>query len=604
MIHLMKTRYLATILFTMILCVQLSAQSVVTKPLQYVRQASSVVMPPDLYVDIDFLDDNGNKILEALESGQIKVTLTNKGGRASNVQVKVSPSKEYQGLRLGQSLFQTFVDSYQPTEVIVPVIADIDVPTDSIRMSIDVSEPLGYDISAVMLLSTFEFQQSKLKLQGVSVVDAGTGLRALNNNPDGKLQLGEVVKCFVVLQNIGDGKAEELTYTIRTDDPDIYLLSDLGFEKEISGKVKDLQVGESATIDFRLSPNNKYEHKGEWLPIYITVNERYGKGDIVAENIPLPLDQVPADPTLFTVEANYDKLLAARKTEIYSNSDRISSNVRIRDISIAPVGEALYSDAVAIVLGVEENGYDIAPAPYAARDAQIMSRYFSTSMGIRDVRLFTDKEVTRSRLSDIFDINGELQHSVKSGQTDVFVFYSGHGMPEYGDDGKVDIFLFPYDGRKDMLKERGYSLSKLYNNLAALNARSVTVILDACFSGSSRQSNAFATVPIANEKGIVIRDRNVSVRPWESHPNFRVITSSSGEQTSLGFDQSQSGLFTYYLATGLQGDADSNEDGTITLQELYEFVLENVPKTAKQIRNGDQTPQLFGNADFVIEKIR
>lgn len=601
----MKTRYLAFLLFALTLNFQLSAQSVVTRPLQYVRQTTGgIVMPPDLYVNIDFMDDNDNKILEALESGKIKITLTNKGGMADNVQVKISPNKQYQGLHLGQSEFMTFVDPNQPTELVVPVTADLNVPTDSIRLAIDVTEPLGYDISAVMLLSTFEFQKSKLKVQGVSVVDAGMGLRALNNNPDGKLQRGEVVKCYVVLQNIGDGKASDLTYTIQTDDPDLYLLSDLGFEKKISGTLSDLQVGESATIDFRLSPNNKYVHKGDWLPIYLTVNEHFGKGDIVAENIPLPLDQVPAEPTLFTIEANYDKLLATRKTEIYSNSDRISSNVKIRDISIAPVGEALYADAVAIVLGVEENGYDVAPAPYAARDAQIMSKYFSTAMGIRDVRLFTDKDVTRSRLSDIFDVNGELQRSVKSGETDVFVYYSGHGMPEYGEDGNVDIFLFPYDGRKDMLKERGYSLSKLYDNLASLNARSVTVILDACFSGSSRQSNAFATVPIANEKGIAIRVRNVSVRPWESNPNFRVLTSSSGNQTSLGYDQSQSGLFTYYLATGLQGDADNDGDGTITMQELYQYVSENVSKTAKQIRNGDQTPQLFGNTDFVIEKIR
>lgn len=603
----MKTRYYVLLLFVLICCDSLSAQSVVTSPMKYVRQTAQtggIIMPPDLYVNIDFVDDNGNKILEALESGQIKVTLTNKGGKADNVQLKVTPNKYYQGLHLGQSEFTTLVDSDQPTELIVPITADINVPTDSVRMTIDVTEPLGYDISAVMLLSTFEFQKAKLKMQGVSVVDAGVGLRALNNNPDGRLQLGEVVKCYVVVQNIGDGLAEDLEYTIRTEDPNIYLLSDSGFEKQISGTMKDLQVGESATIDFRLSPNNKYEHKGDWLPVYVSITEHYGKGNIVAENIPLPLDQAPAEPTLFTIEANYDKLLAARKTEIYSNSDRISSNVKIRDISVAPVGEALYTDAVAIVLGVEENGYDIAPAPYAARDAQVMSRYFSTSMGIRDVRLFTDKDVTRSKLSDIFDSNGELQRSVKSGETDVFVYYSGHGMPDYGEDGKVDIFLFPYDGRKDMLQERGYSLSKLYSNLAALNARSVTVILDACFSGSSRQSNVFATVPIANEKGIAIRTRNVSVKPWETNPNFRVFTSSSGDQTSLGFDQSQSGLFTYYLATGLQGDADEDGDGQITLKELYKYVSENVSSTAKQIRNGDQTPQLFGNSDFVMEKFR
>ena len=603
----MRTRHLTLLMAGLLVCVQLYAQSVVTQPLRYIRgerDNRGVVMPPELYVDIDFADDNGNMILEAQESGQIKVSLTNKGGRADNVTVKVSSKADIPGLQIGQSEFVTTVLSDKSTELSIPVSADINIPTDSLRLTIDVSEPLGYGISAVMLLSTLEFPKPRLKMQGVSVVDAGVGLRALGNNPDGKLQRGEVVKCFVVLQNIGEGKAEDIRYSIHTDNPNIYLLSNSGYEKAVSGTLKDLQVGESATIDFRLSPNNNYLHKGNYLPIYISLHEKSGKADIKSEIIPLPLDQVPEAPRLFTIEANYDKLMAARKSEVFSSSDRISSNIKIRDINVAPLGEAIYNDAVAIVLGAEENGYGIAPAPYAARDAQVMSKYFKTTMGIQDVRVFTNKEITRSRLSDIFDKNGELQHSVKEGETDVFVFYSGHGMPDVGEDGSADLYLFPYDGRKDMLKERGYSLNRLYSNLANLNARSVTVILDACFSGSSRQSVAFATVPISNEKGIVIRNRDVTVRPWESLPNFRVLTSSNGEQTSLGFDQSQSGLFTYYLATGMQGDADTNEDGSITFQELFDYVSRNVTKTARQIRNGDQSPQLFGNADFVIEKIR
>lgn len=603
----MKTRYIVLLMAGSMVCGQLFAQSVVTKPLKYIRgerNSRGVVMPPELYVDIDFADDNGNMILEAQESGQIKVSLSNKGGRADNVKVRVSSKADIPGLQIGQSEFVATVLSNKSTELSIPVSADINIPTDSLRLSIDVSEPLGYDISAVMLLSTLEYPKPQIKIQGVSVVDAGVGLRALKNNPDGKLQRGEVVKCFVVLQNIGEGRAQDLQYSIYTSDPNIYLLSNSNYGKSVSGTLNDLQVGESATIDFRLSPNNKYVHQGNYLPVYLTIHEKSGMGDITSEIIPLPLDQVPETPTLFTIEANYDKLLAARKTEVFSNSDRISSNIKIRDINVAPLGEALYNDAVAIVLGAEENGYGIAPAPYAARDAQVMSKYFKTTLGIQDVRVFTNKEITRSRLSDIFDKNGELQHSVKEGETDVFVFYSGHGMPDVEENGSADLYIFPYDGRIDMLKERGYSLNKLYSNLAALNARSVTVILDACFSGSSRQSNAFATVPISNEKGIIIRTRDVSVRPWEKLPNFRVLTSSNGDQTSLGFDQSQSGLFTYYLATGMQGDADANDDGSITLQELFEFVSDNVSKTARQIRNGDQSPQLFGNADFVIEKIR
>ena len=96
----------------------------------------------------------------------------------------------------------------------------------------------------------------------------------------------------------------------------------------------------------------------------------------------------------------------------------------------------------------------------------------------------------------------------------------------------------------------------------------------------------------------------LSMRPWDTNPNFRLFTSSSSDQTSLGYDQAQSGLFTYYLAAGLQGEADRDDDGVILLEELIEYVSTNVSKEAKNIRGGAQTPQFYGNTNMIIEKIR
>ena len=96
----------------------------------------------------------------------------------------------------------------------------------------------------------------------------------------------------------------------------------------------------------------------------------------------------------------------------------------------------------------------------------------------------------------------------------------------------------------------------------------------------------------------------LSNRPWDTNPNFRLFTSSSGEQTSLGYDQAQSGLFTYFLAVGLQGEADSNDDGIIMIEELVTYVTDSVSREAKNIRGGAQTPEFFGNRNMVIEKIK
>ena len=177
-------------------------------------------------------------------------------------------------------------------------------------------------------------------------------------------------------------------------------------------------------------------------------------------------------------------------------------------------------------------------------------------------------------------------------------------MPDVADNGTQDVYLFPYDARKELVKNRGYSLNKLYADLNNLNAKSVTVILDACFSGSSRQTASYQSENISNAKAVRITMPELSNRPWDTNPNFRLFTSSSGEQTSLGYDQAQSGLFTYYLAVGLQGEADSNDDGVIMIEELVTYVIDSVSREAKNIRGGAQTPEFFGNRNMVIEKIR
>jgi hypothetical protein len=130
------------------------------------------------------------------------------------------------------------------------------------------------------------------------------------------------------------------------------------------------------------------------------------------------------------------------------------------------------------------------------------------------------------------------------------------------------------------------------------------VILDACFSGSSRQTVSYQSENISNAKAVRITMPELSNRPWDTNPNFRLFTSSSGEQTSLGYDQAQSGLFTYFLAVGLQGEADSNDDGVIMIEELVTYVTDSVSREAKNIRGGAQIPEFFGNRNMVIEKIK
>lgn len=552
-------------------------------------------------MNIKFIDDNNNNILEAEESGYILLEISNRGGKADNVKVTVTPADRSYGVDLGQSVINTYVDKNSSTEVHVPMTASLNVPTGFTKFNIVVSEPMGYDINATLELSTFEFQRAKLNLNGVEISDSGVDTKPYNGNPDNKLQNMDVVRATVLIQNIGDGEAKKIRYTISSKDPNIRLLTMSGYAQSITGEVADMLVGQTNEISFRLSPNAHYTHKGEFIPVYLTVMEDKGFGNITSQQIPIPFDAATVKPETVKVEGNKEMLMASLGTKVISNDARVTSEARYKDIMVAPLGQSIYQNAIAIVIGAEEyQDKAIAPAPYAARDAEVMSEYFRKSLSIKDVRTYTDGQATRSELKRLFDPQrGSLVYSVVPGQTDLYVYYSGHGVPMTMPDGSKDVFLIPYDVGKDWISEDGYSLNKLYRELAFLNAKSVTVILDACFSGSSRTSEVYESQSIANQKFVIV-DETEMEQPWLNNPSFRVFTSSRGDQTSQANDRTRSGRFTYYLAVGLQGDADKDGNGKIMMSELVEFVTSNVDKET----SGQQTPQFNGNSDFVVEVIR
>lgn len=572
------------------------AQSAVTNTISFdLDDVNELYMPPHLSVDMEFVDDNDNGLLEALEGASLRLKITNDGGTADRVQVTITPERNYKGLNIEKNEYITRVSKNSVQELIVPFSAGLDVvEMDEVRYRINVHEPDGFDTKAVLQFSTEGYKRAKLHINGVDIVDAGRGTRASGGNPDGKIQCDEIANINVQLQNIGVGVAKNVKYTIVSGDKNLILYTDAGRTEKISGSLSDLISAQTSQVRFRLGVNSNYVNKGQYLPVYVTVTEDKGFGNIASEIIPIPFNASAAEPEVVVVNPDRERKTIGPRIILPDDDKRRNS---VRDISVASIGQPIYSNAVAIIIGTEKyQDSSIPMAPYASRDAELMAEYFRTSLGIQTVHLLTDEKVTAMELNTMFDSQrGRLSRIIQPGQTDVFVYYSGHGVPQ--PDGS-DVMLIPYDVGKSFINDYGFSLNKMYDNLASLDAKSVTVILDACFSGGSRPSESYKSESIANQK-LVMPDLRAMEQPWLDNPNFRVFTSSRGDQTSLGYDLSRSGLFTYYIACGLQGDADLNADKKITMAELVEFVTAGVNKESV----GTQTPQFYGNKDFVIEKL-
>jgi hypothetical protein len=544
-------------------------------------------LPPILYAVLSFEDDNNNGILEANEKAKITLDIRNQGkGPAQDLRVTVKDNIIDPNLSIGTVGTIPFLLPNEQKRIVIQLSAGMDIKAAEHKLTIEIKEYFGYDMDpAYLYVNTLQFQEPKLAFAGLEVVDLGEGTQAIRQ--DGKLQAGEQVKVKITIQNLGQNVSKNTRYTLKSRDQNIFI-------PDGEGTLGDLGIGEVKELWVTISPNKRVTTTGN-LPLFLTLMNDPKRGQLVDQMLPVTLDQKPPEPVILSVKADMDKL-QKQVARFEVNSDRMTANVgSVIDIRQVSPSKIRRSNAIAVVIGVEKYDYFVA-APYAENDANLLQNYFKNALGIEKVYTYKSKDVSGYFFDNTFDPSfGELQKAINKGETDLFVFYSGHGIPSKN--GSM-VYLLPSDGRLEAIERQGYDLNKLYANLQKLGAKSVTVFMDACFSGASRGSEQYKTENLTAMKGGVRIKPNVD-QPWIADPAFTVFASSEFSETSLSFDPSETGLFTYYLCAGMQGKADANGDKKISSGELSRYVIERVKETSMKIR-GLQTPQFHGDENVVL----
>ncbi|MDE5661041.1 MAG: caspase family protein, partial [Muribaculaceae bacterium] len=114
-----------------------------------------------------------------------------------------------------------------------------------------------------------------------------------------------------------------------------------------------------------------------------------------------------------------------------------------------------------------------------------------------------------------------------------------------------------------------------------LNARSVMVFLDACFSGAERSDREGATIMgKTGARGAVIKAKEAAPKG-----NMFVLTAASGNETALPYAEKNHGLFTYFLLKKIQ-----DTKGNVTLKELSDYVIKQVSHQSNFVNKKPQTP--------------
>jgi hypothetical protein len=283
-------------------------------------------------------------------------------------------------------------------------------------------------------------------------------------------------------------------------------------------------------------------------------------------------------------------------TDINGNSDTkiitvtrqaaLSPATQVAILKPETINRSKPRDAVAIIIGIQ-NYKRVPNAEFANNDAREFHEYAIRALGIKPekIKMLLDDEADEVNIVKAFE--NWLPIQVNKDKTDVYVFYSGHGLPS--SDGK-SLYFLPYGVDKELLSRTAVAQNEIVAALTAAKPKSVTMFIDACYSGQTRGGD----VLVANAKPLALKaDKN-------AYPaNFTVITASANDQISSSSPELKHGIFSFYLMKGMEGDADGNKDGKITAGEMQEYLSDKVSRQAMSMSRKQDT-QLVGDANKVL----
>jgi len=254
------------------------------------------------------------------------------------------------------------------------------------------------------------------------------------------------------------------------------------------------------------------------------------------------------------------------------------------------------SKTFAIVVGIANyHDPDIPKLKYANRDAEAFADFLKSRAGgtvpEENIVLLVDSAATSGAVYNAID---ELRNNVKPGDL-VYFYFSGHGDIENKTVYK-NGFLICYDSPPTNYNRFSLSMDDLNeaaNTLSAQVNANVVLITDACRSGKLAGSY--------NKGNFLVGDQFRAAKNKEIR-----ITSSSAEQLSNENEKwgEGRGVFSWYLVKGLNGLAEQQPDGIITLGELKSYLEASLSKDpVLKNENLVQTPVLKGNPGFAMAKV-
>jgi Caspase domain len=265
-----------------------------------------------------------------------------------------------------------------------------------------------------------------------------------------------------------------------------------------------------------------------------------------------------------------------------------------------PVAPPPPSTQWAVIIGV--GGYESTAVPklrYPVADADAIYQTLIASGGFKkeNILLLTDKTERKPTLRNIKWALGTFLARSAHKDDLVVIYFAGHGASEVDQRGVerdgLSKYLVPSDADPDDLYSTALPMDEMQNVLARIEAERVTVFLDACYSGAAGGRT------FASTKTRAVNVDDIFLERLTRSKGRAIVTASRPSEVSVELPELGHGLFTYYLVRGLQGYADLNRDGIVSLQELYEYLTQEVSRKSRAV-GGNQHPMLKGELEGAL----
>ncbi len=531
-----------------------------------VTSARVAVAPATLRGRLTWRDDDGDGVLAPGEQGTVTLTLDNDGpGVARAVRGALRVESPATGVRPRGAPPPLTLAAGRSGTIELRLVADSTLSSTEVVAVVRATEANGFDLAPSLRLRipARPAGAPRIIVREVQVDDASR---------DRRLAPRELADLTIRLANSGSAATPALRGRLWRG-ADLFLAAGA----RDSFALGAIAPGGEATVTVGVYTNTRAAETA----LHLELADAAGR---IIARLPIPLPVTGRPSGVLDVAVARDSTPSGASS---TGGRALTSTDVDRDI---PRAAARRGDAIAVVLGIDR--YRTLPsARFAERDAALMRRYAVEALGINDdlehLYFRTGADVTGGELRKLFGETGWLARRVTA-NTDLVVYFAGHGAP---DAARRTPYLLPFDADPAFVTETGFALGTLYDRLARLPARSITVILDACFSGLTRGGEALVAGT---------RPTQLSIEhPALVRRQMAVLTASRDAQAAGDLPEARHGLLTYWIARGLRGEADANDDDTITITELGRFAEVRVRETAARL-DRDQRPLLVARDSVMV----